>query len=103
MHALLLTTTIFSPRQIAAGGGLGAGATTQAVQAPAVTVYNIATQVGRTAVETEYTYTQLFVATPDPWPAARSGAIGYGTLQKRDMTIAADAEQTGIAGRIRMT
>lgn len=69
-------------------------------QVPAVTVYGIASQIGATAAQIEVTYTQLFSPVPDQWPAAQSGAIGYGTLHKRDVV---EARATGIAGRIRVS
>jgi len=101
----LPTDTPLRPRQ---GGGapiVAPAATLAGGLASPVTIYAINVQVGATAVQSEFTYTQLFSPVPDQWPSARAGQIGYGSLQKqkRNVPAQAQAQETGIAGRIRLT
>ena len=73
-----------------------------------VTTYSINVQQGATAVLKEIVYTQTFAAVLEQFPKAKSGTIGYGSLQKREAVAEAEPTpepevvNTGIAGRIRI-
>ncbi|KAK5118910.1 hypothetical protein LTR62_000121 [Meristemomyces frigidus] len=88
------------PRQGAIVVNPAAGATAP-VQYPSITTQWLESTILSTTTWISVVYTQQFSAVPDQLPTALPGQIGYGTLTKhgkRDTV----AQETGIAGRIRL-